>query len=1367
MSENAGQVTVQAVERPLNLVPVGLKEAALDSPTFRATAVHFADQVDLVEKWLDGYVRAASKLVTEVASLETLVNTFLAQSAPPSTVSEAILDHDYTMLALTRYGEGAREFWQQTLQGMKRYDTSLVEPIKAFLSTDLRQFKDARRTMEGNQKVFDSVISRYLGQNKSKEPSSLREDAFQVHEARRAYLKAAMDFCMLAPQLRTTLDKLIVKVFSEQWKEMRSSREASSAMFAKSSSEMERVRGWSREMETSERAFKRELVTARKQIEDSAEALWRPSRELEDYSASTVPYLGTGAASATSVATTAKPQQSRADKQGWLYMKTLTGKPTRTIWSRRWFFVKNGIFGWLIQGVRSGGVEESEKIGVLLCNARPAFQEERRFCFEVKTRDTTITLQAETQGELTEWLASFDLAKRKAFEDPASTEANQSTPGVDPAFAISPPITEFAAKSDDRHVREGSEDVLGLLPERAETMGPMGTRASVDVNPARRVTSLEREGGEGTRERIISKLDLHKRSTGSGQLSPGPPSGGIASLISASHNILPVGPSAPPPATENAKRSATMPISTLAPSTLANPPAPTNLSHTAVVVSGERKIKISREDGTSMPSGILANLWGSTNWGYINRIGDDSRSDQESGLQVSKSRATSRDDSEVMDSMGDVSSQTAADDSSVSPARGIAHRKTLSVTNDLTAVSLTKAPQEDLEDYPNYYPLPLKAQHAQFKMLFPSVPASEKVVLVFRAAWNPNEQQEFPGRVYVTTKEVYFYSNHLGLVLITGVRLSSIEEVTAAPGRDCDFVYLHLKESSRAEESRRITIKTFLEPLKLLQRRLSYLVHNREADIPAGLEEILKTLIKMEIDQPKRSSSIESWEDVGHPSDEAGPGSPERARHRNLTTSLRIDGNLYGEPAKTGRDIQKFKLPNHAVVYAPQGMQASISREFGVSAKALFHVMFGDKSAVFQLLYSNRWGDTIVQTPWAKEEGAGQMSRRFTNEAQAKPITDVQVIDISNDHLCYVVTNNKYPWRLPYADRFNLATKLVITHTAKSRCKLAVYQQIRWTKPPSLAYFRKLIEAQALNSLEADALDLTNVAMDQVAKLGKHSKTNKAVDIFGGIGQQVQVPQIDKKIASTMATVAPTLGTKRARKQSLLSLIMDDAFRHLIGMFTMAVDIFIGVGKGVLKVFTAHTLLVVLLATSILYNSWHSYRDGLVWYNERKAGKFMARLGVTPNPSMSKAIFLTDVETIITPSLDNDTTSVFLSSSDTRTCRTTFGEQLSPALPTLATHQIGRRLTRTRDSIARYRHDLLVALRVVNRVERDVVLAEWEEWVRAEESKCAKIEARVRSKNKSALTETQAEELLGTGFEEYCSSCRAELEGIGNGVELI
>jgi hypothetical protein len=94
--------------------PVNLKEAALDSPTFRATTVHFGEQIDAVEKWLDSYTKAASRLANEVTSIENLVNNYLACALPPQAISEAALDQDYTVLALRRYNDGAREFWTAT-----------------------------------------------------------------------------------------------------------------------------------------------------------------------------------------------------------------------------------------------------------------------------------------------------------------------------------------------------------------------------------------------------------------------------------------------------------------------------------------------------------------------------------------------------------------------------------------------------------------------------------------------------------------------------------------------------------------------------------------------------------------------------------------------------------------------------------------------------------------------------------------------------------------------------------------------------------------------------------------------------------------------------------------------------------------------------------------------------------------------------------------------------------------------------------------------------------------------------------------------------------------------------------------------------
>lgn len=51
-------------QRLLSLVPVGLREAIIDSPSFRASIRHFEDQVESVEKWLDSYIKMLSDWLT-------------------------------------------------------------------------------------------------------------------------------------------------------------------------------------------------------------------------------------------------------------------------------------------------------------------------------------------------------------------------------------------------------------------------------------------------------------------------------------------------------------------------------------------------------------------------------------------------------------------------------------------------------------------------------------------------------------------------------------------------------------------------------------------------------------------------------------------------------------------------------------------------------------------------------------------------------------------------------------------------------------------------------------------------------------------------------------------------------------------------------------------------------------------------------------------------------------------------------------------------------------------------------------------------------------------------------------------------------
>jgi hypothetical protein len=125
-------------------------------------------------------------------------------------------------------------------------------------------------------------------------------------------------------------------------------------------------------------------------------------------------------------------------------------------------------------------------------------------------------------------------------------------------------------------------------------------------------------------------------------------------------------------------------------------------------------------------------------------------------------------------------------------------------------------------------------------------------------------------------------------------------------------------------------------------------------------------------------------------------------------------------------------------------------------------------------------------------------------------------------------------------------------------------------------------------------------------------------------------------------------------------------------------------------------------------------------------------------------------------------------------CQGTFRDMLASSEPGVTTEvskgsskRSQQRLQRTRHSLAGYRHDLLVALRVINRVEEEVVHAEWQDWVFEEERKCIKVETMMRERNKGGQS-TQPEahdesDGLGNGFTEYCRSCKSEASQILSG----
>lgn len=296
-----------------------------------------------------------------------------------------------------------------------------------------------------------------------------------------------------------------------------------------------------------------------------------------------------------------------------------------------------------------------------------------------------------------------------------------------------------------------------------------------------------------------------------------------------------------------------------------------------------------------------------------------------------------------------------------------------------------------------------------------------------------------------------------------------------------------------------------------------------------------------------------------------------------------------------------------------------------------------------------------------------------------------------------------------------------------------------------------------MNDLELDALDLVDLVTDQVRKLGANSRTKKAIQIFGHVGQQSQTMQFEAE-GSTLVEIDPR---RLPQQKTLLGLVLQtlgslgqSAISSLM-LWTFAII------RWVWKTCTANSVILIILATSIGLNVLHTSSETSSWWQERKASNFMARMGVHPNTVLSKAVYVQDLGNLHAP----QTETTHDPASDV--CYTAFyhfnniGNVDDPLTePRGSSESISRaparRMQRTRQRLGSYRHDLLVAMRVVDRIEQELLSMEWERWVQNENRQCKEVGSLLQQAQND--TESDREEgrngELKAWHDGYCGSCR-------------
>jgi len=204
-----GPTATEGVAAMIPVANITLEDALLDNPNFRANIRLFEGQVFFIESWLVALQRSVTLFTEEWKRLNE-VTSVLNKRAEVPLLSQGMLSSQYTIPAMKLVGGAFRTTLALKHQYITEVNDQVVKPLDDFLKTDLREFKEAKKTFDKALEKYESTLAKYNGQSRQKEPSALREEAFQLYDTRKAYIQAAMACSMLCIKFQDSLDQLVL-----------------------------------------------------------------------------------------------------------------------------------------------------------------------------------------------------------------------------------------------------------------------------------------------------------------------------------------------------------------------------------------------------------------------------------------------------------------------------------------------------------------------------------------------------------------------------------------------------------------------------------------------------------------------------------------------------------------------------------------------------------------------------------------------------------------------------------------------------------------------------------------------------------------------------------------------------------------------------------------------------------------------------------------------------------------------------------------------------------------------------------------------------------------------------------------------------
>lgn len=429
MGELKPDTSVVSPGTGIRLISVSFKEASLDSPSFRASINHTDVQLNNIASWTKALKNAAKKMPQRIQDLKIAMNAF-PEFLLPSFAYDGVLDQGSTIPLLKGISKGYSDIFTACFELLTIDSTAVIDNTNK-ISSLLTRYYSIKAGFDSAQDKYDQYYAIYMSSSKFKQAESIIEDAWQLFLTRRAYLHASLDLVILLQEILMAMDNYFINLGYKMWNRVLNSLFSNGFLdFLKDTTfRVQRTKNWANDFDKMTSRFYEEVHDAREQVERTTFDLIEPSTHIGDYNPSLINKQSLG-----------QIEEDAIEKHGYLLMKTWNQNNQKPIWVKRWVFIKGGVFGMLVLSPSKTFVQETDKIGLLLINLRYAAQEERRFCFELRTSDQVITFQAESLIELKSWLKVFENEQARIAAEGQDSQAFRIA-----STRYPPLLTEFAS----------------------------------------------------------------------------------------------------------------------------------------------------------------------------------------------------------------------------------------------------------------------------------------------------------------------------------------------------------------------------------------------------------------------------------------------------------------------------------------------------------------------------------------------------------------------------------------------------------------------------------------------------------------------------------------------------------------------------------------------------------------------------------------------------------------------------------------------------------------------------------------------------------------------------------------------------------